>query len=104
MVFAISQLQPSGIVATIGSRSRPRPSRATFIRSSKSQPSISEIERAIGIASDPANSPLDINTSLMDLLESTPIGREGPTERALREAAEKFTDHAEAHTASGIED
>ncbi|KAJ1704553.1 hypothetical protein LUZ63_004332 [Rhynchospora breviuscula] len=107
MAFSIPQFQARSIIAasasTSGSGSRPkiRPARTSSLQSSKSQPSISEIERAIGVTPDqPVHSPSDINSSIMDFLGKTPIGREGPAEKALREAAEKFTDHAEAHTAS----
>ncbi|KAJ4749114.1 Chlororespiratory reduction 3 [Rhynchospora pubera] len=109
MAFSIPQFQARSIIfivasaSTSGSKPKIRPARTSSLQSSKSQPSISQIERAIGVTPDQpvhSPSPSDINSSIMDFLERSPIGREGPAEKALREAAEKFTEHAEAHTAS----
>ncbi|KAJ3709293.1 hypothetical protein LUZ61_012998 [Rhynchospora tenuis] len=107
MAFTIPQFQARSIIfiavaaSASTSGSKPKPTRTSSLQSTKSQPSISEIERAIGVPPDqPVHSPSHINSSIMDLLENSPIGREGPAEKALREAAEKFTLHAEAHTAS----
>ncbi|KAF3341939.1 NAD(P)H dehydrogenase subunit CRR3 [Carex littledalei] len=102
MAFTISQLiKPRSTTIITASSAKPKPIRMVPFQSNKSQPSISDIERAIGIQPDAnVKSPSDLNSSFMDLIESSPIGREGSTERAIREVAEKFTDHAEAHTAS----
>lgn len=106
MAFTISQLiKPRSTTIITASAAKPKPIRMVPFQPNKTQPSISDIERAVGIQPDPSvKSPSDLNSSFMELLESSPIGREGSTEKAIREVAEKFTDHAEAHTASGIKD
>nr|CAD1823440.1 unnamed protein product [Ananas comosus var. bracteatus] len=74
----------------------------------KQKPSIAEIERAIGVGTDPtSSSSLSSSSSspsspFMEFLASTPIGQaESPAERKLREAAEWLVDRTEAHASNG---
>ncbi|XP_010923586.1 probable NAD(P)H dehydrogenase subunit CRR3, chloroplastic [Elaeis guineensis] len=80
-----------------------RPSHRTNGSPPRKQPSVAEVERAIGVASDPFQSSTSSSSSpFLDFVSSTPIGQaEGPTERKIRETAEWVVDHTEAHARSG---
>ncbi|XP_008791237.2 probable NAD(P)H dehydrogenase subunit CRR3, chloroplastic [Phoenix dactylifera] len=80
-----------------------RPSRRRNGSPPRKQPSVAEVERAIGVASDPFQSSSSSSSSpFMDFLSSTPIGQaEGPTERKIRETAEWVADRTESHSRSG---
>ncbi|KAG1346996.1 putative NAD(P)H dehydrogenase subunit CRR3, chloroplastic [Cocos nucifera] len=101
---------PATAAATTKARTRTtlasqtaRPSRRTKGSPPRKQPSVAEVERAIGVASDPFQSSSSSSSSpFLDFVSSTPIGQaEGPTERKIRETAEWVVDHTEAHARSG---
>lgn len=102
------------------SRRRINDSPSPSSSSRRKQPSVAEVQRAIGLvddddalrmmkAADPSSSSSSSSSgsssspsSLLDLLSSTPIGQaEGPAERKLREVAEWVVDQTEANAKSG---
>ncbi|KAJ3683443.1 hypothetical protein LUZ60_013670 [Juncus effusus] len=103
MSFVIPQLKPGSCFHSKPVTDHPCHVRFSVLRARKSRMSNAEIERAIGITPDPfKKSSSDRNSSMMDFLESTPIGKESDVEKAIREVAEKVTDQAEANTAGGF--
>eukprot|EP00262_Sarcandra_glabra_P016478 TRINITY_DN538_c0_g1_i1.p2 TRINITY_DN538_c0_g1~~TRINITY_DN538_c0_g1_i1.p2 ORF type:complete len:167 (+),score=13.08 TRINITY_DN538_c0_g1_i1:102-602(+) len=81
--------------------------RSTTTPTPQKQPSVAEIERAIGagIFRDADRRPSENEIpSFFDLLSSTPIGQpEGSAEKKLRETAERFLDRTEGGSRSGQE-